>query len=63
MYSLRHTLFLGGILTHLSHLGHLNKGVAKSILYATPVFVVLQGVGEVFCGGNVWVKMVCGRWI
>jgi len=38
MYTLRHTPFFGGISTYLSHLYHLNKGVAKSILYATPYF-------------------------
>jgi len=36
-YTLRHTLFLSDISTYLSHLHHLTMGVAKSILYATPV--------------------------
>jgi len=46
MYTLRHTPFLGGILTHLSHLEHLNKGVAKSILYATPICAVWWGFSK-----------------
>ena len=37
-YTLRHTLFLSDISTHLSHLHHLSIGVAKSILCATPNF-------------------------
>jgi len=40
MYTLRHTLFLGDILTHLVHLRYISMGVAKSILYATPYFCV-----------------------
>ena len=38
MYTLRHTLFWGEILTHLVHLRYISMGVAKSILYATPCF-------------------------
>ena len=42
-YTLRHTLFLSGILTHLSHLDHFSKGVAKSIVCATPLGRINKG--------------------